>query len=514
MKNTLRILSLLLVVLMIGALLAACGKNKDKDGTGENTPPPVANDDPYADELPAELDYGGATVTILSSQKDTVKVEFYAEGDSANAIESAVFKRNETVKERLNVGLYILLDDASKDVTNIEKRIESTVTAGDTTFDVAVGPTYRMTANVNNGHFRNLKNCTYMNLNKYYWSQGFNSALSYGNDKQYIANGSIVLSIYRCLDCTIFNKTMFGDKQETNLYEVVRNGEWTMEYQLNVSKRLATGTANPDSAIYGMAAGLKVSVDPYWVSLNAPLVNKDANNHFQYAATNRTASNKIITACKAILDLYSDASCFVAPNANDSFSNVDNNYAHMMFCDKRAAMSTTVIYNIERTTQQLGDIDYGIVPMPMLDKNQGAYYTGVQDQVSALGIINTVTDDRLQMVGAVLECLASESYKTVVEEYYENIMQYRFAQDVDTQEMLTIIYEGSCMPLTGIYTGVLNENIGSGVTTFLRNIIEVGVSSGGQNPASTQLSTIKNTMPKNVETLNKAFEDLEPKKEA
>ena len=176
-------------------------------------------------------------------------------------------------------------------------------------------------------------------------------------------------------------------------------------------------------------------------------------------------------------------------------------------------MATTAIYNIERTTQQLGDIEYGIVPMPMLDKNQGGYYTGVQDQVSALGILSVVTDDRLQMVGATLECLASESYKIVVDEYYNNIMQYRFAQDVDTQEMLDIIYEGSCMPLACIYTGVLKEGTSyGGITTFLRTIVAEGYKAGGQNPTTSKLGEVRNALPKNVKKLNESFQGLEPKK--
>lgn len=519
MKNTLRILSLVVVVIMLGAMLSACnlftndlGGTGNNGGNGGNTPPPSDSGDNLTSDLPS-LNYEGATVTILCSAKDTVRAEFYAEGASANAIESAVFRRNETVKERLNVNLNIILDQASAaDISEINKKIASAVNSSQDIYDVAVGATYLTTVSVNSGCFRNLKNCDYLNLNKLYWSQGFNKALSYGTDRQYIANGSIVLSIYRCLNCTIFNKTMFNDKQETSPYSIVESGDWTMEYQLNASKRLATGTSNPDTAIYGMAGGLKVSTDPYWVSLDAPLVSKDANNAFQYVGSNSTAKNKVIKAAGAIIDLYMDASCFVAPNADDSFTNIST--AHETFYNNRAAMASTVIYNIERTTEQLGNIEYGIVPMPKLDKSQGSYLTGVQDQVSALGILLPIAEDRIQMVGAVLECLAAESYNTVVDEYYNNIMQYRFAQDVDTQKMLDIIYEGSCMPLTAIYTGVLNEGVGSGVTTFLRNIVSDGVSAGGQNPASTAISTVNSPLKKNVKTLNEAFEKLEAKKTA
>jgi hypothetical protein len=78
--------------------------------------------------------------------------------------------------------------------------------------------------------------------------------------------------------------------------------------------------------------------------------------------------------------------------------------------------------------------------------------------------------------------------------------------------MLDIIYEGSCMPLTAIYTGVLNTNVGSGVTTFLRNIIIDGTKAAGNNPAQTAISTVNRPMKTNVKTLNETFLKLEAKK--
>jgi hypothetical protein len=523
MKKTVRILSLLLALLMVAAMFVACGdKNStDKggtnngttgDGTGTGTGTGDGNTDPnFSTDLPGGLNYSGGTVTILCSAKDTVKDEFYAEGTSANAIENAVFERNEKVKSLLGVGLNIIPDqESASDIAKINTKIATAVGSGDNTYDVAVGATYLTTASVNNGYMRNLYNTKHINLEKGYWSQGFNSALSYGKDRQYIANGAIVLSIFRCLNCTIFNKQMFNDKQEPLLYDVVRNGEWTMEYQLNASKRLATVTDNPNNTVYGMAAGLKVSIDPYWVSLNAPLVAKDVNNAFTYVGSDTTAKKRVIDASKAIIDLYMDKSCFVATYDDDSFTNIST--AHETFYENRAAMASTVIYNIERTTQQLGTIEYGIVPMPMLNKDQGAYLTGVQDQVSALGVISVVTDDRMEMIGATLEALAAESYATVVDKYYNEIMKLRFADDRDTQEMLDIIYEGSCMPLTAIYTGVLNTNVGSGVTTFLRNIIIDGTKAAGNNPAQTAISTVNRPMKTNVKTLNETFLKLEAKK--
>ncbi len=508
MKLTLKLIASLLTLCLLLCAVCACRSTDDlPDDTSPDAPSALPTDDPFVDDLP-ELNYENATVSILCSAKDTVADEFYVDNTVSNNISTAVFKRNEMVKSRLGVSLNIIYDrDSASRITTLNEKHEIAVASNDTSYDIVSGATFATTAFVNKGLYRNLYNCQYIDLDKYYWSQGFNDAFSYGTDKQYIATGSAAISIYRFLYSTIFNKEMLNAKHETSLYDVVENGDWTLEYQLNLSKRLAVYSANSEPYIYGAALGLLAGIDSYWVSSDAIIVSKDAQNQFKYNMATSTNANKFSLTVDKLLALYRDSSTFVVDHDDDGFTGRSKTIEK--FYNRQAAMTTAIFYNIESSTDKLVDIDYGVIPMPKYDKGQTEYHCGIQDQVSALGISLTVSDSRLQMVGAVLECMASESYKTVVDEYYGEIMNYRLLQDAESQKMLDMIYTGARIDLALMYTNVLGEGMG-GLTVFLRDIVNKGYSSGS-NAVSSRLSAINKTLKSNVRELNERFDQLEAK---
>ncbi len=463
MNKTFKILSLILALMMVVACFAACGET--------------------------------------TSSKDTVKDEFYSEGITTNIVETAVFKRNEAVKARLGVDLNVILE-SDTGASAINNKLGVAVQAGDTSYDIVVAPTYIAAKFPIQGQYRNLKNCEYIDLDKLYWSQGFNEAFSFGADKQYLATGEAVISIYRFLYCTIYNKQMFADNHQDDLYETVRDGKWTLEYQTQLSRKFHQDTGYAATSIYGVAAGDQISVDPYWVSLQCPVVTKDVNNEFELTITNSTALGKISDSVELILALYNDASCYVHPFEEDGFTSNNGSRTIQTFYEERAAMATTVIYSMERHMEFLADKSYGIVPMPKFDEDQAGYYSNLQDQVSAMGISMTVSADRLQMVGAIMELLASEAKSTVVEAYYEKALNYRYLQDPESQEMLKMIYEGSNMTIASVYTGAIYN----GFTTFMRNII-----ASRANIVSSQFRGIRGQLVENVKKLNQDFAAIEEK---
>ncbi|MGI6167988.1 MAG: hypothetical protein ACOYIA_07645, partial [Eubacteriales bacterium] len=93
--------------------------------------------------------------------------------------------------------------------------------------------------------------------------------------------------------------------------------------------------------------------------------------------------------------------------------------------------------------------------------------------------------DKLQMMGAVLEAMASESYKSVVSVYYDLALKYRYAKDEESGRMLDLIYSSIYIDAGVLYTKVLNS-----VHQQLRTII--------RNKDNTVMSTFK-TLDKVVE---------------
>ena len=105
-------------------------------------------------------------------------------------------------------------------------------------------------------------------------------------------------------------------------------------------------------------------------------------------------------------------------------------------------MATTQFLSIEKRIDALADISYGIVPMPKLSVGQEKYHTYVQDQLSAFGISAAVGDqERQDLLGALMESIAYNSYLIVRPAYYDSTLSLRFMQDPQSGEILDMMFE-------------------------------------------------------------------------
>ena len=63
-------------------------------------------------------------------------------------------------------------------------------------------------------------------------------------------------------------------------------------------------------------------------------------------------------------------------------------------------------------------------------------------------------DDDMEMVSAFLEALASESYKIVVDAYY-NTALYRYLKNPESKETLNMIYDSVKFDFVGAYSNLI-----------------------------------------------------------
>ena len=98
--------------------------------------------------------------------------------------------------------------------------------------------------------------------------------------------------------------------------------------------------------------------------------------------------------------------------------------------------------------------EFGVVPMPKYDEAQKEYRTLLHDQFTVFSILTTVSKEegRLDEVGAVLEAMASVSYKTVRPAYYETTLRTKIAKDPQSAEMFDIIVNNVYIDAGIIYT--------------------------------------------------------------
>ena len=499
-----KLLCMLLALMMLASLLVACANDQGTEtGTKGEQSEQETGDPNYTDNVP-DLSFGNETVTILSRDKFGVNDEFYAESSSdtqSDVVAYAVYTRNMAIEDRLDVKLEMLMDD-----TDPTAKHSTAVKSGSSDYDIVADSTYVIIQAVLKGEFVNLRDMQYMDLDKYYWTQGYNDIVSFGeNSKQYLASGALAISMFRYMFVTVYNREVFEDLGETDLYEVVKNGEWTLDYQNQIiaDRYQDSGTVvnkKDDRDMYGLITGDTVSVDPYCVAANIQLVSKNEEGEWFY---NTEQFARTVDLCEKIQALYNNSSTHVFKTA--TYDDTGKTDIVEAFAASKSMMATVQVFALETNVGDLAEFDYGIVPMPKFDENQEKYATYVQDQVTGIGVSSSISDeDTLAMMGAVLECMASESYATVVDAYYSTALSYQYLQNPESKEMLDLIYDSLTFDFSGACSNIIQNNGGQSIRDQLRPLF-----SGKSNKLGSTLKKWETSTNKALGKINDFLAELD-----
>ena len=108
------------------------------------------------------------------------------------------------------------------------------------------------------------------------------------------------------------------------------------------------------------------------------------------------------------------------------------------------------------------------------------------------------------MIGAVLECMASNSYATVVDAYYSTALSKKYLQNPESQEMLDLIYNTLTFDFTGACSNIIQNNGGQSIRDQLRPLF-----SGKSTKLGSTLSRWQKGTDKALGKINDFLADLE-----
>ena len=436
-----KLTAMALAVLMLLSLVAcATGETPTDTEPGTAAATDAATDADTVDmsyvcELPDGLNYD-TEVNYLYTEGYARDDELKSDELGGGIIADAVYERNLAVEERLGV----LLNFQSKgNDTEMAAAIANLVQSNDDTIDIFVIGTYTCMTPTLAGHYLNLHTVDNLDLSKNYWNQAYNEMMTFTDaDLQFVATSPTAISIFRMGYLTIFNRDLFKDYQLPDLYEAVENGEWTLEYQYNLIKDVYVD-ANGDSKknvgdFFGFVVGAVTDMDVYAVSSNIHLAIRNEDGDLYY---NGDAFERLVDMSEKVSALTSADGTYLADSFSEGFQ-----VPIQQFAEKKALMATTMFDDIETEFESLADMNYGIAPLPKLNKEQKEYGTYIQDQVSSFGISAAVgEEDRQAILGAVMEAMSYYSYNTVRPAYYESVLSLRFMQDPQSKAILDTMFE-------------------------------------------------------------------------
>ena len=456
MKRTIA-LALSAVTLCGVMMTAGCGKNRptasqtnntsmhtDKgtlmpdgtsgtDGSGEipentTSPPTPQREDPAAVKPTGfeDLTFGGKIFTIAAADgadprwKSTK--EIYTDG--ADAISTAVRERNLLVESLYDCKIEMI---SSPDPAGLAM---AEVTAGAHTIDIFSATGFGKSLS-ESGNIYNLYDLG-IDFSREWWDQTFVSAYTVrterGRDTLFALMGDFCLSAFAATHAIIYNKNVLANAQITeNVYEFVRNREWTMDKFAEMVRSCAKDVSGNSSIAFeegdvlGWARTGHASHGLHTASAR-PIVETKNQSFVFSPSEDPTAWTAIVDKAIEIWNVRGAQTL--------GYTNVQN-----ALVSSRALFASEVIDVLERM-RDAEDVEIGILPYPLYSSTQERYAHYVDNHVFTYHVPVSVSET--EAVGNFLEVFAYHSRHTV-RKAFVNVYAYEYCSDPESAEMLDLI---------------------------------------------------------------------------
>ena len=476
-----KILALLLAALMLASVLVACANDPagNEQGTSGSGKEEETN---YLDllEVP-DTKYNGEEFRFLTRDAaEWTTVDIYAENINSDPINDAVYERNDKIQTVYDIVI------AETQTDNPDSAIEKDIKGGTGEF-CAVIQKLGVCANLSTkGYFHDLNEVNYIDFDKPWWDQKALDGLSIGN-KLYFATGDLLTSDNDGTFIVMFNKDIAEDNDLENIYQLVNNMEWTFDKMLTMSQTCAydvngNGKMEHDQDVLGTAI---TGNSGYCMMYAAGIVvtaknDKDVPEYVldvERAVDAIEIAAQIIGDEKLALNMNSTGgSTDVVENGKTCFGN-----GHALFFQE--CMQCVI-------RLRAYDINFGVVPFPMFNQAQGAYYSHMNEVGGMVSIPITIVDERLDHVGAVVETMAAYSVGTLTPAYYDTTLISKGTRDEESEPMIELILDNRIYDLGYVFEAAWGGYVGQIASKFI---------DGKTNVASTKPNTFKKQMNKTLE---------------
>lgn len=453
-----RTIALLLCLTLSAAPLVSCsqGVSESPSESGaeqlqtqsETTAETETGHENVPDTLP-ELDFGGETITILTrgGEKDRV-IELAADENTGDVVEDAVYARNLSVSERLNLNVeFIFSSDDRHTGTETNKMLRSAVMAGDDIYDLAGNHMSQSTPLILDGLLVNLNTVPYIDFDSVWWNQSFNKQLTL-NDKLYFAVGDLSLTMLAGDYVMFFNRDMFSNLfPDDDIYSLVNDGDWTLDalygYIDTVYDDLNGDGISNDGDRFGICVGDKketIAADMFVGGVDLQFTARDSDGNPYFVLDN----SRTYTFVDKVNSIFNHPTAVIKDGDERTFFK------------NGQVLFTCYLLLLTESMRDMED-DYGIIPMPKLDESQDHYAGYTHNGFSVFFIPITADDSSHEMSGAYLEATCAESYRKVTPAYYEVALKTKYAREDVSSQMLDLITQSIVFDFAEVYAASLDS---------------------------------------------------------
>ncbi len=465
MKKATRIIALILTLVML-ASFAACSETKDPtDGTDPANSPattvapgiddPVSNDPVVTTEdiydengylksnLP-ELDYKQEKITVLW-WTDVEKPEFFVESEMGDPISDAIYKRNANVESKLNIQLDWSVSTKGQYNNGVGAAyanfIGNMYDSGSNEIDLFSAHSRTIALCSQYGYCANLLEADYLDFSMPWWPQKMVETATIGNALYYVT-GDCSTNALHMMYTLFFNKTIMENNNIEDPSQLVLDDKWTIEAFHRVTKGLYQDLDSSNSLTLDDAYGfttLNWHLDAIYYGCDMILVENDPDDLLVISPdyTSEKASN----LSSAMYEWITAENIYTKSDYGKTFANGNV----FMSIGRNKDIMDQLIET---------DLKFGIVPAPKYDENQENYITVLGNPVSFYAIYSSSKD--INRAAAVLECWASEAFRTTTPAIFEQTMKLRYSDTSVESTMYDIMRNGLVFDVGRYYNSQLD----------------------------------------------------------
>ncbi len=447
------------ISLLASALgMAACAS---RGGNGDQTQMTGDKKGAFLDNLPVELSFAELsdeerTVTfayVEGPNGDYTKRSILVEDLTGDAVDAAIFQRNQTVEQRLGVKIEAI--EVGTSAKALTSAVTASLSAGDPDYDVIAGYQYYDLGLASTGFLLNINSldqlgADYIDYNADYWSTDYINAISY-NDCVYWLTGDLSLRYLSGMYCTFVNSRIYEQSLQSkygNLYELVKGGKWTLD-MLNVMaadcyKDINGNDTTDEEDQLGLVIEVKHDMsDAMAIGSGCTFSKKNADG----SVTLTLGEERTFDFLSKYVDII-NSEYFYGPPSSDSVNQM------LLFAGGSVAFTVNKLFQSESYLRDMTD-DFYIIPVPKYDETQSNYVSAIHDGCTIFGL--TYCSDSTAASAATLEALAAESARTVTPEYYDLALKYKYTRDDGAAEMIELIHDTPFSDFVYAWSDSLNE---------------------------------------------------------
>ena len=442
MKIATKLMALALAMLMLLGSFIACAETTAPEETtaGAETVAPgesvettesIYDENGYRLSTLPELDFKGETITVLW-WNDVERPEFYVEETNGEQVNDAIFERNAKVQKTLNITFdWVDIKGQYNNGTGpaYAQHVGNQYSAGDRTYDLMSAHSRTIALTAMYGYCADMMDLDYLDFEMPWWPAVMTETATIG-DSMYFVTGDVSTNSIHHMYTIFYNKDLlknYPDLVEPSIS--VQNGDWTIDTMQALTKETyqdldASGTAN-EGDFYGFTT-LSWHLDAIYYGAGLKQCDKDPDELLKISD-----------------DFFSPKAIDLADKMGAWFKQgdayVNSTYYDDVFVNSRSLM---VLARHKDIAEQIIDagFSYGLVPAPKYDKEQERHVTCVGNPCSFYAIY--VSSKDTNRAAAVLECWASEGYRTTTPALFEMTMKLRYSETSIESEMYDIIRSG------------------------------------------------------------------------